>query len=613
MQCPKCRLQSLPTAVSCDCGHSFTESPGADAAAEWSPGQAPPAQGDQGFRRLNLRHVLRSAITSCDRALRWSAVKPHILPASRHGDGYLDLTELEKRYAEMDDQEFGCISREDLAAAAIPCYDLEARRRGLPEPKCPLQRMKLLPQSILTQARENLLRCAKLTLSRLAKLYAEMSEEDFARINREDLIPFTKPYYDREAGRRSLSSAKSRARQTNIPRSRYLDLAELEKRYGEMSSQEFTRISRGDLADAAKPFYDYEARRRGFITAEAQSQRMNIPPSNVESEAVIPEAPIPDPEQILSEAKSRRARRAYDLEMLSQQPRANQGPWNVVNVYRKAVIPADQMGDKLIVWLRRFNVERSNGFRFDELLATACKGIGLPLTVRDSTVKSSVDEVMPRFLPFLLLWSCGMVACLKVGSGPQPPSWLVYLGIFEIAFPIACFFLARQIGYRDLNPATAKEETLELIVGIIDRSGRHGDDSVIIVRCQDSSWREVVQLCLTHASAVLIDVTEVTENLIWELKTALQLMPPESITLARGLGTYDEAELPEEARETLIAELGTDGSHRVQEFFFPLSADHPDNDLWGTKRYLEEELEARLAVAVAYSEYRRAFGSSATS
>jgi hypothetical protein len=112
-------------------------------------------------------------------------------------------------------------------------------------------------------------------------------------------------------------------------------------------------------------------------------------------------------------------------------------------------------------------------------------------------------------------------------------------------------------------------------------------------------------------AAVVIDVTEVSENVIWELKTALQLLTPESITLACGLGNEDEAELPQKARETLIAEMGIDGSNRVQEFFYPLHPDHLQKEPWGTKQLLREELEARLAIAVAYSEFRRSFGSPA--
>jgi hypothetical protein len=229
------------------------------------------------------------------------------------------------------------------------------------------------------------------------------------------------------------------------------------------------------------------------------------------------------------------------------------------------VVPADYRGDKLIVWLRRFHVKRSNGLRFDELLVAACQGLGVPLTVQDSTYRSSDAEVMPRFVPYLFLWGCWVTA-VCVGF-IKPPAELFLASI--VLYIFLMFFLGGRIGYHDLDPGKEREQTLHLIHEIRDRRGKHGDDSVLIVRCQDSFWRDIVQLCLRYASAVVIDVTDVSENVIWELKTALQIMPPESITLARGLGDTDRAGLPPEAHEALVAELGEDGSNRVRHFFLP--------------------------------------------
>jgi len=386
--------------------------------------------------------------------------------------------------------------------------------------------------------------------------------------------------------------------------SRHLDLAQLEKRYAEMSYQEFALLSREDLVVAAIPYYDREARRRTLPGPESQAGHIEIPLPDIEAEADTATASITDPEQILREAKSRRAARVRDLESLDYAPRSNQGPLNVVFTYRRMVIPANQRGDKLIVWLRRFHAKRPKDLRFDTLLLAACQGLGFPLTLRDSTFKSSAAEALPRLAPFLFLWSCGLTAAL---AGWVAETWELFCAY--IGLPILFFFLLNWMGYRHLDPATAREQTLYLILGIRDQRGQHGDDSVLIVHCDDSFWRETVQLCLTHASAVVIDVTEVSENVIWELKAALHLMAPESITLAQGLDQGDETQLAQETRDVLAAELGADGSDRVQRFFYPRRADLFEKGPWGTSESLEEELQERLAVAVAYSEYRRAFGS----
>jgi hypothetical protein len=314
-------------------------------------------------------------------------------------------------------------------------------------------------------------------------------------------------------------------------------------------------------------------------------------------------APISDPEQIFREAERRRMARKREREMLTNLPRSGQGPWRVLLAYKTMVVPDEQRGDKLIVWLRRFHVEHSRGLRFSELLVAACQGLGYPLTVQDSTFKSSDDEFLPRFLPVLLVWGCWGTATLFI----KPELFFTTAVLPLVVLVFLMYFLGGRLGYHDLQPESAQEETLELIDEIRQRRGNRGDDSVLIVRCQDSFWRDIVQLCLRFASALVIDVTEVSDNVIWELKTALRLMAPESITLVRGLRDSESAGLPRAVQEALVAELGAEESGRVQRFFYPQRARKLDYRKGGERESLEKELQARLAVAVAFSEHRRAF------
>jgi hypothetical protein len=96
-----------------------------------------------------------------------------------------------------------------------------------------------------------------------------------------------------------------------------LNLAELEKRYAEMSDEEFALLSREDLVVVAKPYYEREARRRGLPEPESQAQSTEIPPCEAKAEAETLVAPIPDPEQILREADRRRVARKRELEQLT--------------------------------------------------------------------------------------------------------------------------------------------------------------------------------------------------------------------------------------------------------------------------------------------------------
>jgi hypothetical protein len=48
----------------------------------------------------------------------------------------------------------------------------------------------------------------------------------------------------------------------------------------------------------------------------------------------------------------------------------------------------------------------------------------------------------------------------------------------------------------------------------------------------DIIWQQVVQSYAENAHAIIIDLTNPSENVLWELKTADQIVGPDSIILA---------------------------------------------------------------------------------
>ena len=275
-----------------------------------------------------------------------------------------------------------------------------------------------------------------------------------------------------------------------------------------------------------------------------------------------------------------------------------------------------QRGDKLVLWLRRFHVRRSRVMLFEQLLVGACTGFGFPLTVQDSTFKRSLAmsaikmQILstPLILAFAvaayvmyrgLLFVIGLAfpALLSSPGSLGVVFWLT-VGVWVLGCVWAGVFGYRRLGYVLLKPATAREQTLQLIRKIQKRRGWQSDAGVFVIHCDDSFWREIVQLCMACASATVIDVTELSENVIWELETAFRLVAPESIILACGVDEGASKELPDQVREQLLAHLPLPSFARAQTFFYPLCRTQLKQYPWSSRKALRTELEARLATGI---------------
>lgn len=238
--------------------------------------------------------------------------------------------------------------------------------------------------------------------------------------------------------------------------------------------------------------------------------------------------------------------------------------------------------DKLVVWLRRFHVTRPGGIQFDRLLRGACSGFGFALTVQDSTFRRSLAmsavkmQIMASPLALVLLMfmivilrsltrAFGLPDQLSAPDLSGLGFWL-FLGVWITASAVLIISAYRRLGYVLLKPANAREKTLRVIRQITTRKGWHVDTGIFIIHCDDSFWREIVELCLTCASAAVIDVTEPSQNVIWELEKAFSLMSPESILLACGVGEGAPKEVPVLVRERLLAHLPGSALARAKSF-----------------------------------------------
>jgi hypothetical protein len=147
---------------------------------------------------------------------------------------------------------------------------------------------------------------------------------------------------------------------------------------------------------------------------------------------------------------------------------------------------------------------------------------------------------------------------------PRIAADLVVIVVFVTLLVVLAFF--RKLGYTHLRQSNAKEHTLRLFADIRAHKGSRGGG--VILQCDDSFWRDVVLLAIEHADAVIVDVTEPSGNVTWELQTALSRKSPENILLA-----YEKDEkpfdLPSTISEKLQTAIGSIPLNRLGVFIYP--------------------------------------------
>jgi hypothetical protein len=373
-----------------------------------------------------------------------------------------------------------------------------------------------------------------------------------------------------------------------------LNLAELEKRYADMSEEEFVRLRREDLTHKARPCYDREIRRRGLP---------------------LPQVAQPDPADLLRRRRIRQVSVIAIGILIGSPPIVAMvhfkiyGP-GVTSIFGMILLVAIApfRGDRLVLWLRRFHIRHPRGLRFDRLLRVACAGFGFPLTVQDSTFRRSHSiaiSMSTLFNPLILMVSASVaVAFYDVLGRPNKSIPLVLLLFFVLYLPLSLLAYLR-LACIYLNPANARKKSLRLIHKIQNLICWHGG-GMYIVKCWDSFWRETIELFLNSTSVAVVDVTEISDNVIWELETALRLIGPESIVVAYGVAEGAAQEIPLPLRDQLSNRLGSEWLARAQPFFYPLDRKQLGKSVWGTQGDLTRELQARLASGIAHTQYRLA-------
>jgi hypothetical protein len=373
-----------------------------------------------------------------------------------------------------------------------------------------------------------------------------------------------------------------------------INLAALEKRYSEMDEMDWSQLSRQDLSAEARLVYDRVARRRGGPTLETVAAKIEPP----------------DVDKMLRRTKRRMTvvKLRFVLLgcvylglclLLGLHPSIATAVFGGI-IY---VFWGTARGDKLVLWLRRFHMRRKGGLGFGRLLEQAASGLGFAVTVQDSVVKRSFDMGLSGLhVLFFLMLAVMYVLLLVFRDLFQDRVWIALL-LFT-ALPVAIclpFYLRHSV--MDLKPETAQNKVLRLVRKIETKRGWH-TSGIFLVRCGESFWQQVVELFIASASVVVIDATEISDNVIWELQTALRLIGPSSIVLAYGVNEGAAREFPSERREDLLRGTAGDWIDQAHIYLYPLLKSQLNEEQWHSRRKVTEDLRRLLAEGIANTEYR---------
>lgn len=224
--------------------------------------------------------------------------------------------------------------------------------------------------------------------------------------------------------------------------------------------------------------------------------------------------------------------------------------------------------DKALLWLRRFHQHEPDRLRFHFALNRACAAVCVPITVQDTSFRTSYLSsgsrlvlLIPMFVGFSLILSAltaiAIYASLEsLADILHLPEVLAYLG--GIAVLVAAVIGAKKFldlkGYRQL----AQESAIPKVLKLFDRIRQQRSLAVgtLVLKCGDAFWQEVVQECIRRVDVILIDVSDITDNVLWEIRTAAAITPRKPLLLACRIAAQEKRELPPQVRERLEGIMG---------------------------------------------------------
>jgi len=222
----------------------------------------------------------------------------------------------------------------------------------------------------------------------------------------------------------------------------------------------------------------------------------------------------------------------------------------------------------VVLWLRRFHRRQQKPFQ--RALERACMFVGMPLTIQDSSFRFSANYAVAYFEKYMWFIVLALIVAGVVASRVETDLLIVAVaGLILIVVGTAYWWAFFRI--RNSDP-------LDHVKGLLDdiREGSIRNFGTLILRCGDSFWRPAVELAIRDADVIVIDVTEPSENVIWELQTAATVRPLENILLTCAVKDTTKPELHQALKAQLQPAVANLPLDHCPVFFYPDKAGYFD-------------------------------------
>ncbi len=235
--------------------------------------------------------------------------------------------------------------------------------------------------------------------------------------------------------------------------------------------------------------------------------------------------------------------------------------------------------DRLVVLLRRFRAADKRHTILAEEVGHVCAAMAVPFTVQDQSFRGQPPTILAAakslliplvFLP--LLFACGLFALSVAPNGGWATGalWLGASGGLIWLIDTYAGRLIVRLGVVTADERTFRERLERVVARVRARSGFYVGTRVITF--PDTVWQDGVEFMLRAADAVIVDVSDVSEAVAWELSTVARLIPPEQVVLVWQIEGQVERQIREHIRVAVRGSAANDADpmHAVRSRLAPL-------------------------------------------